>query len=87
MDELIEAKNSPKCIHFTSGIYGRIWDKNCNHPKKIQFYNFLNSIDINLDNYLVKIEYGFNTLLYRFIYFKFPFVIFSLFYKFIDSIK
>lgn len=37
--DLDYAKNNPAIIHFTTGLVGRPWEKNCTHPMKDAFIN------------------------------------------------
>lgn len=36
-EELDEAKKNPVIIHYTTGIVGRPWEKNCTHPMKEEY--------------------------------------------------
>lgn len=38
--DLDEAKINPTIIHFTTGIYGRPWEKNCIHPMRNEYMKF-----------------------------------------------
>jgi lipopolysaccharide biosynthesis glycosyltransferase len=35
--ELEEAKKNPAVLHFTTGLVGRPWEKNCTHPMKEEY--------------------------------------------------
>lgn len=40
--ELEEAKKEPAILHFTTGLVGRPWEKNCTHPMKEEYLKVAN---------------------------------------------
>lgn len=41
-EELNVARKNPVIIHYTTGLVGRPWEKNCTHPRKEEFLKFKN---------------------------------------------